>query len=168
MRDALNILLRLRGEGTLAQFAIGGAIAASFYAPAVVTEDLDVFAFLKPSASGLLVLTPLYERLKELGGRVENEFVIIGKWPVQILPAYTPLVEEAVLKASEQKFEDLKVPVVDANYLCAIALQTGRSKDYLRVHTLLEAGVVHIDKLKSLIETFTLQERWKIYVSRFA
>ena len=39
MRDTLKVLLRLRDEGTLADFAIGGAIAASFFTPAVVTKD---------------------------------------------------------------------------------------------------------------------------------
>ena len=78
MRDTLKILLQIREEGVLADFAIGGAIAASFYTPAVATEDLDIFAFLKPSASGLLVLTPMYARLQELGGRIENEYVVIG------------------------------------------------------------------------------------------
>lgn len=168
MRHTLQVLLQLRDEGTLAEFAIGGAIAASFYAPAVTTEDLDVFAFLKPSASGLLVLTPLYDRMKELGGIVENEYVIIGQWPVQILPAYTPLVEAAVENAPEHKFEDLKVRVVDANYLCAIALQTGRSKDYQRIHTLIESGGVDILKLKELIQDYSLIERWKTYERRFA
>ena len=57
MRDTLQVLLRLRDEGALADFAIGGAIAASFFTPAVATEDLDIFAFLKPSASGFRVLT---------------------------------------------------------------------------------------------------------------
>ena len=73
MRDTLEVLLRLREEGALADFAIGGTIPASFFTPAVATEDLDIFAFLKPSASGLPVLTPLYKRLQELGGRIENE-----------------------------------------------------------------------------------------------
>ena len=118
MRDALTVLLQLRTEGTLADFAIGGAIAASFYIPAVATEDLDIFAFLNSTASGLLVLTPLYERMQALGGRIENEYVVIGTWPVQILPAYTPLVEEAVTCAVDRAFEDLTVRVVDANY-CA-------------------------------------------------
>ena len=59
MRDTLKILLQIREEGLLADFAIGGAIAASFSTPAVATEDLDIFAFLKPSASGLLV--PIYD-----------------------------------------------------------------------------------------------------------
>ena len=166
MRDALKLLLQLRDEGTLADFAIGGAIAASFYTPAVATEDLDIFAFIKPSASGLLVLTPLYERLKALGGRIENEYVVIGTWPVQILPAYTPLVEEAVASAVDRTYEDLTVRVVDANYLCAIALQTGRPKDYLRIHTLIESGHVQSEALSALVNRFALAQRWKIYVRR--
>ena len=167
MRDALKVLLQVRDEGVLAEFAIGGAIAASFYAPAVSTEDLDVFAFLEPSASGLLILTPVYERLQALGGRVENEYVVIGAWPVQILPAYTPLVEEAVSKSVERLFEDLMVRVVDANYLCAIALQTGRAKDYLRVQTLIESGHVRAQVLTELVNRFNLTQRWETYVKRF-
>ena len=168
MRDTLKVLLQIRDEGTLADFAIGGAIAASFFTPAVATEDLDIFAFLKPSASGLLVLTPLYDRLQELGGRIENEYVVIGNWPVQILPAYTPLVEEAVTHAVDRTFEDLTVRVVDANYLCAIALQTGRAKDYLRVHSLIESGHVESNSLSALVNKFRLTQRWEIYVKRYA
>ena len=168
MRAALKVLLQVRDEGILADFAIGGAIAASFYTPAISTEDLDIFAFLKPSSSGLLVLTPLYDRLQALGGRIENEYVVIGKWPVQVLPAYTPLVEEAVTLAVDRPFEDLSVKVVDANYLCAIALQTGRPKDYLRVHTLIESGHVQSDKLAALVSRFALNQRWDNYVKRYA
>ena len=168
MRDTLKVLLQIRDEGILADFAIGGAIAASFFTPAVATEDLDIFAFLKPSPSGLLMLTPLYERLQALGGRIENEYVVIGKWPVQILPAYTPLVEEAVERAVDRNFEDLTVRVVDANYLCAIALQTGRPKDYLRVHTLIESGHVDTDTLTGLINKYALTQRWETYDKRYA
>ena len=99
MRESLKVLLQVREEGVLADFAIGGAIAAGFYTPAVATEDLDIFAFLKPSASGLLVITPLYVRLQQLGGRIESAYAVTGKWPVQILPVYTPLVEEAAANA---------------------------------------------------------------------
>ncbi len=84
MKAALEALLKLRDEGLLARFAIGGAIAASYYVEAVVTEDLHVFAFLTRSPSGLLVLGPLYERLAQLGGKAHNEHVVIGGWPMQI------------------------------------------------------------------------------------
>ena len=87
---------------------------------------------------------------------------------MQILPAYTPLVEEAVMCAVDRAFEDLTVRVVDANYLCAIALQTGRPKDYLRIHTLIESGHVQSDKISALVNKFALASRWEIYVQRYS
>ena len=40
MNEALETLLKLRDEGVLARFAIGGAIAAGYYIEAVATEHL--------------------------------------------------------------------------------------------------------------------------------
>lgn len=168
MKDTLQVLLQLRSEGALTEFAIGGAVAASFYVEAVATEDLDVFAFLERSAGRLLIMTPLYARLKELGAKVKDEHVLIHGWPVQILPAYTPLVEEAVSHAREQAYHGLKVPVVTADYLCAIALQTGRAKDFQRVHSLIEAGCVTAARLRDLIQKHALQDRWRSYARRYA
>ena len=168
MKSTLEILLRLRAEGTIPQFAIGGAVAASFYVEAVATEDLDIFAFLQVAPSGLLVLTPLYARLIEFGGVVKNEHVVLHGWPVQILPAYTPLVEEALSAAIEQHFHDVMVPVITADYLCAIALQTGRAKDYQRVNALLEASVVDVVMLKKLVHQYQLEDRWEQYVRRYS
>lgn len=167
MKQALQALMQLRDEGTLARFAVGGAVAASFYSEAVATEDLDVFAFMAPSPGGLLVLTPLYDRLKTLGGVVHAEHVVIGGWPVQILPAYTPLVEEAIVRARDQEFAGLRVPVVGAEYLCAIALQTGRAKDFARVHSLITANAVDMARLKSIIAEHALIDRWNSYVKRY-
>jgi hypothetical protein len=167
MQQALEILLQLRQEGILAKFAIGGAIAASFYAEAVATEDLDVFAFLSTGASGLISLSPLYERLEQLGGIVKNEHIVIGGWPVQVLPAYTPLVEQAIETSVYRSFGSIEVPVVRADYLCGIALQTGRAKDYTRVNNLISSGSVDIEALAQLVKSFHLEERWATYVRRF-
>ena len=167
MQDTLKILLQLRTEGIIGRFAIGGAVAASFYVESVATEDLDVYAFVQPASSGLLTLTPLYERLRQLGGMVVNEHVVLHGWPLQILPPYNPLVEAAVMSALEQKFHDVMVPVATAEYLCAIALQTGRAKDYQRVNALLEAGCVDASVLEKLVREYALQERWNQYVRRY-
>lgn len=163
MREALQVLLQIQQEGLLQRFAIGGAIAASFYLEAIATEDLDVFAFIAPQSSGLLSLTALYERIKALGGRVHNEHIVVGAWPIQILPAYNPLVESAVLNAVTQRYETLLVPVVTAEYLAAIALQLGRAKDYQRVHELIECGAVNEEQLQVLIAQHGLTERWSRY-----
>ena len=166
MRLALETLLQLQSEALLQRFAIGGAIAASFYVEAVATEDLDVFAFITPQPSGFVLLTPLYDRIKILGGRVHNEHIIIGGWPVQILPAFNPLIEAAVLNAPMQAFESIQVPVISADYLAAIALQLGRAKDYLRVDALIAAGACSTHELSELIATYNLQDRWESYVNR--
>jgi len=166
MRLALETLLQLQREALLQRFAIGGAIAASFYVEAVATEDLDVFAFITPQPSGLVLLTPLYDRIQLLGGRVHNEHIIIGGWPVQILPAFNPLIEAAVLDATMQNFESIQVPVISADYLAAIALQLGRAKDYQRVDALIAAGACSTQALNALIATYNLQDRWESYVQR--
>ena len=168
MKAALEALLKLPDEGLLARFAIGGVIAASYYVEALVTEDLDVFTALTHSPAGPFLLDPLYERLVQLGGKVRNEHVVVGNWPVRILPAYTPLVEEAVMEAQDRLFEGIRVPVVAAEHLCAIALQTGRAKDYARVHAFFEAGVVDGAALHRLIDRHALAERWQIYERRYA
>lgn len=168
MRQTLATLLQVQREGFLDRFAIGGAVAAAYYVEAVVTEDLDVFAFLRPEASGLLILKPLYDRLRELGGEPQNEYVLISGWPVQILPAYTPLVEEAVRAASDCKYEDLAVPVLSPEYLCAIALQTGRPKDFARVHSFVTGNAVDRGRLRALVDRFSLVLRWKEYERRYA
>ena len=101
------------------------------------------------------------------GGRVQNEHVVIGSWPVQILPAYTPLVEEAVLAATDRTFDGVVVPVVSAEHLCAIALQTGRAKDYARVNAFVVAGAVDGAALRELIARLALGERWQTYERRY-
>jgi hypothetical protein len=42
MKLALETMLTLQRESLLQRFAIGGAIAASFYVEAIATEDLDI------------------------------------------------------------------------------------------------------------------------------
>jgi hypothetical protein len=167
MRRTLETLLQLRREGFFERFAIGGAVAAAYFVEAVVTEDLDVFAFLKRGSSGLIDLEPLYERLRQLGGEPQDEHVVIAGWPVQILPPYSPLVEEAVRSARDCRYEDLVVPVLAPEYLCAIALQTGRPKDFARVHSFMEADAVDTGRLKALVERFSLVLRWREYERRY-
>ncbi len=78
MRLALETLLQLQSEALLQRFAIGGAIAASFYVEAVATEDLEVFAFITPQPPGFVLLTPLYDRIKALGGDYQRVDALIA------------------------------------------------------------------------------------------
>lgn len=156
MQAALRALNQLVADKVIEQYAIGGAIGASFYIEAVQTEDVDAFVFMAPSPSGLLTLSPIYEALTRLGGIVENEYVRFAEWPVQILPDANDLVREAITNATGTEFDGIPTRVFSAEHLCAVALQTGRTKDYLRVVMFLEAKAVDRMSLESILERYNL------------
>jgi hypothetical protein len=151
VQSALKALNRLVADGLIRDYAIGGAIGASFYLPAMQTEDLDVFVFLPDSAASLLVsLTPIYEALKREGGVVDREHIRFDQWPVQILTDSNLLIAEAIRDARSVDFEGVPARVFRAEHLCAIALQTGRAKDIARVNLFLELREVNPEALSSI------------------
>ena len=156
MQAALRALNQLVSDGVIPQYAIGGAIGASFYIDAVQTEDVDSFVFMSPSASGLLTRAPIYEALTKLGGIVEHEYIRFAEWPVQILPDANDLVREAIADATETEFDGIPTRVFSAEHVCAIALQTGRTKDYLRVVMFLDAKAVDRTSLELILERYGL------------
>ena len=157
MQAALSALNQLVTDKVIDQYAIGGAIGASFYIDAVQTEDVDAFVFISPSKSGLLTLTPIYDALVKLGGIIEKEYVRFADWPVQILPDVNDLVREAIREAKNVEFAGIPTRVFSAEHLCAVALQTGRTKDYLRVVMFLEADAVDQRLLETLLKRHNLE-----------
>lgn len=159
MQAALRALNQLVADRVVERYAIGGAIGASFYIEAVQTEDVDAFIFLAPSPSGLLSLTPVYDALVRLGGAIEHEHIRFDEWPVQILPDATELVREAIQNAVETEFDGIPTRVFTAEHLCAVALDTGRTKDYLRVAMFLEQHAVNHDLLDMILERHNLSAK---------
>lgn len=157
MDEVLRLLNELVAEGVIGQYAIGGAIGATFYIEAFNTEDVDVFVILGPAAGSLLIsLEPIYAAAKAKGAIERQEHLVIGSWPVQILPAYKPLVEEALENALAVNYFDVPTRVFGAEYLCAIALDTGRPKDFFRVSAFIEQEAVDIPLLKVLVSKYGL------------
>ena len=159
MRAALEALNRLVADRVVESYAIGGAIGASFYLPAMQTEDLDVFVFLPASPGPLVTISPVYDALKAQGGVVEGEYVRFGKWPVQILTDANALIAEAIREAVGTEFDGVPTRVFTAEHLCAIALQTGRSKDFARVMLFLEENEVDLGALSAVAARFGLSDR---------
>jgi hypothetical protein len=159
VRAALEALNRLVADRVVESYAIGGAIGASFYLPAMQTEDLDVFVFLPASPGPLVTISPVYDALKAQGGVVEGEYVRFGKWPVQILTDANALIAEAIREAVGTEFDGVPTRVFTAEHLCAIALQTGRSKDFARVMLFLEENEVDLGALSAVAARFGLSDR---------
>lgn len=148
------------------KYAIGGAIAAIFYVEPFDTVDLDIF-FAVQAQSQSLMLTPLYDYLAGLGYYPQGQFVYIEGWPVQFLPAYNPLTDEAIQKARSIKFNRTPTRVMRAEHLVAIMLDTGRMKDYARINMFLEQGAVDLDKLTEVLKEHRLITKWKEYQRKY-
>ncbi|MBI4770074.1 MAG: hypothetical protein HY784_06590 [Chloroflexi bacterium] len=167
MEKTLAALNQLEREGVIGRYAIGGAVAATRYIEPVQTYDLDVFVVFPVSPSGLASLTPIYSRLAELGYLPQGETIMVEGWPVQFLPVYDKLTEEALAEAIEVKFGATPTRVLSAEHLAAIMLQTGRPKDHARLLQFLEAGALDRQVLAEIAARHGLTARRESFQERF-
>jgi len=161
VEKTLQVLNGLERDGILVRYAIGGAMGATFYAEPVLTFDLDVFIVLPQAAGGLLTLAPVYEELRRRGYAEEGECVNIEGVPVQFLPAYNALLEDALAEARDTLYEQTPTRVLRAEHLAAIAVQTGRGKDRERVRLLMEHASMDPDYLAGVLARHGLETRWR-------
>jgi hypothetical protein len=91
---------------------------------------------------------PMKETLQEINALRESG--VIG-WPVQFLPAESPLLKEAVEQAVTVDFEGVPTRVMTAEHLAAIALQTGWAKDFTRLLAFVESGTLAADNLTEIL-----------------
>lgn len=165
MKQTLKILNDLEREGVIGRYAIGGAMAATFYVEPILTFDLDIFVVLPHSPGGLLLLDRLYEALHTRGYAEDGECVMIEGVPVQFLPVYNALLEEALAEARETLYEDMPTRVLRAEHLAAICVQTGRGKDRDRLRLLREQSNLDTSVLQSILARHDLEARWRQWTS---
>jgi hypothetical protein len=163
MKDTLQMLNRMQADGVIGSYAIGGAVGATHYLEPAATLDVEVFVTPLPAtaASSLLSLTPIYEYLIARGCPAQGEHIVIGEWPVQFLVPANSLEQEALAEAKGTDVEGVPTRVMTAEYLAAIALNTGRAKDLARVVQFLEQEAVDRDKLNRILQKHDLTEKWE-------
>jgi hypothetical protein len=103
----------------------------------------------------------LYADLRRRGYAEEGECVPIEGVPVQFLPAYNALLEEALAEARETLYEQTPNRVLRAEHLVAIAVQTGREKDRERVRLLREQASMDPEYLAGVLSRQGLEATWK-------
>src|SRR5262245_58474370 len=127
MKRTIEVLNELQNDGVFSRYAIGGAMGAIFYTEPFLTFDLAMFVVLPQAAGGLLSLTSIYDALRARGHeQKQKECVVIEGIPVQFLPVYDSLIEEALKEAQDTTYEDVSTRIFRSEYLVAIALQTAR------------------------------------------
>jgi hypothetical protein len=165
MERTLQVLNVLEEEGIISHYAIAGAMGATFYAEPLLTFDLDIIVLLPQTQSGLLTLSPLYEALRGRGYMEEGECVLIEGIPVQFLPAYNVLLEEALREARIMSYETTTTRVLRLEHLLAICVQTGRAKDRERVRMLREQAQIDEAYLFQILHRHRLEKTWKTWTS---
>ena len=168
MKATLEIINQMEADGVIGRYAIGGAVGATFYLEPSATLDVDVFVSLPRTQGGsLLTLAPLYEYLTARGCKIEKEHMVTEGWPVQFLPPSDALDEEAMEQAVETEVEGIRTRVMTAEHLVAIALKTGRAKDFSRILQFVESGVLDADKLDQILTRHSLLEKWEKFGDTF-
>jgi hypothetical protein len=168
MQETIQAINRLQSNGTIGQYAIGGAVGATFYLEPLATEDLDIFV-VPPALAGssLITLTPNYESLTESGCVIDGEHIVIAGWPVQFLPASSPLIEEALERAVMIELDGTPTRVMTAEHLAAIALNTGRAKDFARIVQFIEQNAVDDSALEDILKRHGLEAKWTKFQQRY-
>ena len=161
MKETLKLLNRMVKDGVIRQYAIGGAVAAIYYLEPFDTADLDIFVQIDVPESELMILAPIYKYLRKEGHKARGEFVYVEGLPVQFLPVFNPLTEEALVEANTITFARVTTRLMRAEHLVAIMLDTGRPKDYLRIAMFLEQKAVDLRSLKAVLRRYGLTQKWK-------
>jgi len=148
--DAILSIHQLRTDGVITEYAIGGAMAIAFWSEPVSTFDVDVFALLPPTGGPMVSLEPLYTWASKHGHAIQQEHIILGGIPVQIIPAHNALAEDAVHDAATLDMEGIDVRVIRREYLIALYLEPSART------TLLEESDVDRPRLDSLLKKYAL------------
>lgn len=131
MKATLEAINQMQADRLIGRYGIGGAVGATFYLEPAATLDLDIFATL-PAVSGGLLLSPapIHQYLQSRGGKIEDEYIMIGVWPVQFLAPRNDPETKAVAEAVATTVEGVPTWVMSPEHLVAIALGSGRAKDH--------------------------------------
>lgn len=163
----LAVVNRMLTDGVIENYALGGAVAAIFYTEPIDTQDVDIFVQIKTSGSDLTILAPIHDYLLGRGYQPKAEHIYIEDFPVQFLPTFNALTDEAVMEAQEFELNTLSVRIMRPEHLVALMLDTGRLKDYLRINMFLQSDAVNRERLQDVLRKHGLNQKWADNAFRF-
>lgn len=168
IRDAIEMINQMQRDDVIDRYAIGGAVGATFYLEPVATLDVDVFVeFHIAPGSQIASPAPIFKYLRDRGCTMEGEHILIAGWPVQFLPAGNALLQEALAAAVEKGVDGTPARVFTAEYIAAIALQTGRAKDKARLLQFIEAGALDLKQFQEILAHHGLSGQWQKFERQF-
>jgi hypothetical protein len=95
MKKVAVLLNEMVEAGIITNYAVFGAVAQMRYTEAVATLDADILVAI-PDPDAIDALSPIYRFCREHGYKPEGESIRVGNWPVQFIPAFSPLTAAAI------------------------------------------------------------------------
>lgn len=163
--EAINLM---QAEGVICHYAIGGAVAAVYYAEPATVLEIDVFVILPFDPNGSSAsLTTFHDHLIARGWEPAGECFELGGWPVRFLVTDTDLKREAVASSIPIPLDSYRVWVVTAEHLIAIALTAKRSDDRPWMLRLVERDAIDELMLKAILSAPDLIGKWTQFEHEF-
>ena len=168
LRKTFCVINQMRDDGVIGEYAVAGAVAALYYVEPALTEDLDIMISIENlGSSGIVTLEPLFSYLRDRGyTEWRKEGLVVEGWPVQFLPVTDALDKEALGQALEveiepgQNSEAVKITILSAEHLAAIALRVGRPKDRERILRFVNEKVLDLRKFREIVRSHGMLPRW--------
>ena len=167
-QGAIAVINEMQAAGVIGKYAIGGAVAATFYIEPTSTYDIDVFIPFE-NIPGSLLASPskIYDYLLPRGYKAQGAHFLIGGWQVQFLPDDDDLYKEALLQSVQTEVGGVKTWVMKAEHLMAIALRTGRGKDLIRLEQFVHHAAYNQSELNQILERHSLLEKWQQFNEKY-
>ena len=154
--SVIKIINRLKQRRKIKNYAIFGAVGASFYMPAIHTRDIDIIV----TAPTDIEYSKIWRELRKYADRVLDFGFVIDGTPVQILPtSIGPLFEDALQKANKITTGGIVIRVVDKEHLILLFLKANRQKDRQKASILLQQA--DMSYLGYLLEMYDKDEEIK-------
>jgi hypothetical protein len=161
LKKIIIVLNDMVKSNIIETYAIGGGISAVLYTEPVYTKDIDIFVYPETTIPGMIHLLTIYDYLRDKGFLMSGQFVIMYNEKVDFIPTYNNLVIEALQNMTTIELgNNILANVFKPEYIVAIALQTGRSKDDARIDTFIESNILDFKMLLSILAHHSLLLKW--------
>ena len=159
----IKLLNDLKKKRKLRDYAIFGAVGASYYMEPTYTKDIDIIILADTDQDYIKV----WRELSKYATKVKDFGFIISETEVQILPtSISSLLKSALRNAKIVRTGGIATKVVDKEHLILLALKANRPKDRFRAAILLEQ--VDASRLTSLLRRFDIDGTLKARLKRLS
>jgi hypothetical protein len=169
-KDTIRVINEMLASGTISRYAIGGAVAATFYVEAIRTVDVDIFVPIHQQPGQLIItLDPFTEFLRSRGYSMQDEYWAIEGSLVSFLPVEGDrLLLDAISEPRTFDVEGVQTFVFAPEYLAAIALKVGRSeKDVPRLQQFLREKKVDEARFLEILKRHDLLNAWVRFKAKY-